>query len=81
MWNICVFDVTWNKPPYKPIPLSIYLIYKQTSPSIEEYSNIMMVTLEKSIDLSRLIVTALDNNNNIIELINTSRERKSNSHY
>ena len=21
-WNICVMDVAWNKPPYKPIPLS-----------------------------------------------------------
>jgi hypothetical protein len=36
MWNICVLDVTWNNPPYKPIPLSIYLIYKLTNPSKEE---------------------------------------------
>ena len=35
----------------------------------------MMVTLEKSIDLSRLKVTALDNNNSNIEFINiTGRE-------
>ncbi len=40
----------------------------------------MMVTLEKSIDLSRLKVTALDNNKNRIEKITISRERKSNSH-
>jgi hypothetical protein len=41
----------------------------------------MMAILEKSIDLSRLKVTALDNNNNNIESINMSQERKSNSHF
>ena len=41
----------------------------------------MMAILEKSIDLSRLKVTALDNSNNNIENINMSQERKSNSHF
>jgi hypothetical protein len=39
-----------------------------------------MASLEKSIDLSRLKVTAFDNNKNKIEKITISRERKSNSH-
>lgn len=67
--NICVLDVAWNKPPYKPIPLSKYVKYKLSMLSKEEYNKIMMATRENSIDLSRLELTALENNNNKIEKI------------
>ena len=60
----------WNKPLYKPIPPSIEGIYKLFLASKAEYSNIIMETLLKSIDLSRLSVTALDNNKNKMEKIN-----------
>ena len=67
---MCVVLVAWNKPPYKPIPASKQVIYKLAKPSSEEYSKTIIATLLKSIDLSRLKVTALDNSKNSIEKIN-----------
>ena len=45
-------------------------IYKLLLAKKVEYNNIIMETLLKSIDLSRLNVTALDNNKNNMEIIN-----------
>ena len=41
----------------------------------------VMVALEYKIDLSRLKVIELDNNNKINDTINMSQERNLNSHY
>ena len=45
-----------------------------------EISKIVIVALEYKIDLSRLDVIELDNNNNINEFNNISEQRDSNSH-
>ena len=58
-----MLHVEWNKPPYKPIPLSIDVKLMQSMQIIVQYINIMMVTLEISIDISRLNVTAIKNVN------------------
>jgi len=62
--------VVWNKPLYIPIPVSKQVIYKLAIASKDEYNKMIIATLLKSIDLSRLKVTALDNNKNNIEKIN-----------
>ena len=46
-------------------------MYKLPKASKEEYSKIVIAILLKSIDLSRLKVTALDNNKKKIEEITT----------
>jgi len=53
-----------------PIPLSMEVIYKLFLANIIEYNNIVIEILLKSIDLSRLNVTALDNNKNNMEKTN-----------
>ena len=60
----------WNKPLYIPIPLSMEIIYKLFFANKMEYNNMMIEILLKSIDLSRLNVTALDNNKNNMEKTN-----------
>lgn len=70
MWNTCVIDVAWNKPPNKPIPLFKYVTYRLSIASKKEYNEIKVASREKSMDLSRLKVTALDNNKNKIDVIN-----------
>ena len=60
----------WNKPLYIPIPLSIEDIYKLFLANIAEYNNIIIEILLKSIDLSRLVVTALDSSKNNMEKTN-----------
>ena len=52
--------VAWNKPPYKPIPPSKDTRYKLFKAIKEEYNKMVIPILLKSIDLSRLKVTALD---------------------
>lgn len=58
-------DVAWNKPPYKPRPLSKDLKFKLFVTTKEEKSKMIIATREYKIDLSRLDVTALDNNKNM----------------
>ena len=57
-------DVAWNKPPYSPIPLSKDKVYKLFIAKKNENIKIIIATLEKSIALSRLKVTALDKSKN-----------------
>ncbi len=59
--------MVWNKPPNNPIPVKKFSISKLNIASIEELIKTIIATLLKSIDLSRLKVTALDNNKNNIE--------------
>ena len=81
MWNTVVVDVEWNKPPKIPIPLFKNKKYKLSYAIKLEISKIVVVVLEYKMDLSRLKVIELDNNNDINELISTSQERNLNSHY
>ena len=46
-----------------------------------DISKIVVVALEYKIDLSRLKVIELDNNNKINDMVNMSQERNLNSHY
>ena len=55
-------DVAWKRPPYKPIPLSRDIIFRFSRARTEEVTKIVIVIREYKIDLSRLKVTALDNN-------------------
>lgn len=67
IWNICVVAVVWNNPPNNPIPLAKELVNKLAN-AIKKRTNKIIKTIRlKSIDLSRLSVTELDNNNNNIE--------------
>ena len=64
--------VTWNNPPNIPIPLAKNNKDKLSYAIKAEISKISIVDLEYKIDLSRLDVIALDNNNKIKEFINIS---------
>jgi len=68
--NVWVNVVILNSPPYIPIPFSNALILKALNPIIVEKIKITMATLENSIDLSRLTVTALETNKKINDSIN-----------
>jgi len=46
IWKLCVIAVQWNKPPYKPIPLSKKVAYKAFLVSIIEEIKIKIVILE-----------------------------------
>jgi hypothetical protein len=81
MWNTLVVDVEWNKPPKIPIPLFKNKKYKLSYAIKLETSKIVIVALEYKIDLSRLKVIELDNNNKINDMITMSQERNLNSHY
>jgi hypothetical protein len=81
MWNTLVVDVEWNKPPYIPIPLFKNKKFKLSYVIKLETSNIVIVALAYRMDLSRLKVIELDNNNIINELRTMSQERNLNSHY
>lgn len=61
-WKICIVADVWNKPPKNPIPLSRYVKYKLFKAKKHDIIKIVIVTREYKIDLSRLIVIALDNN-------------------
>ena len=81
IWKTPVVDVAWNKPPNIPIPLFKNKKYKLSYVINAEISKIVIVALEYKIDLSRLKVIELDNNNKINEINNMSQERNLNSHY
>lgn len=66
-WKVCVIGVAWNRPPYKPTPLSKKETSKLFATSWLEHRSIIIVSLEYSIDLSRLKVTALDSKRKAIE--------------
>ena len=67
IWKACVILVALNRPPNIPIPLPREVKYVPDNPINEENNNTSIEALLKSIDLSRLEVTALDNNLNIKE--------------
>lgn len=62
MLNVWVNDVTWNKPPYRPIPLSNDNTNKLDIAKKLVIINVFITTLEYNILLSRLKVTAFDIN-------------------
>ncbi len=80
-WKTVVIDVEWNKPPNIPIPLFRNEKYKLLYVINPEITKIIILALEYKIDLSRLKVIELDNNNNINDIRIMSQERNLNSHY
>lgn len=68
-WNTAVVDVEWNKPPKIPIPLSKNKKHRVSYEINIAISKIVIVALEYKIDLSRLNVIELDNNNIISDVI------------
>jgi len=68
IWKTVVIDVEWNKPPKIPIPLFRNEKYKLLYVINPEITKIIILALEYKIDLSRLKVIELDNNNKINEL-------------
>lgn len=80
-WKTVVIDVEWNKPPNIPIPLFRNEKYKLLYVIKPEITKIIILALEYKIDLSRLKVIELDNNNNINDIRIMSQERNLNSHY
>ena len=81
IWKTVVIDVEWNRPPKIPIPLFKNEKYKLLYEINPESTKITILALEYKIDLSRLKVIELDNNNNINDIRITSQERNLNSHY
>jgi hypothetical protein len=77
-----VVHVVWNKPPNIPIPLFKNKKFKSSYAIKADITKMVTVTLEYKMDLSRLKVIELDNNNNSsVMVIMVSRERNLNSHY
>ena len=70
MLNVCVYVLTLNKPPYIPIPFSNGLTYKLAYAKKLVNNNPIITILENRIDLSRLKVTAFENNNKTNKDIN-----------
>ena len=69
-----------NKPPCSPIPLLI--IYRLVISCNIQYNKVNIVILLKIIEMSRLKVTALESNINIIDnTIMFSQKRRLNSHF
>lgn len=66
MLNDWLNTFTLNSPPYIPIPFSNGLMYKLFIVMIVAKIRLIITTLENKIDLSRLILTALE----IIKKIN-----------
>ena len=62
--------VMFNRPPYIDTPASKGLIYKLLNASKAVNIKLLITILENNIDLSRLIVTAFENNNNTNKDIN-----------
>ena len=73
MWKKLVVQVEWNKPPNIPIPLFKKRKSKLSYVIKLEISKIVMLALEYKMDLSRLKVIELDNNNKINEIINIGK--------
>ena len=61
--------VAWKRPPYKPTPLSKKDTSKLLATIRQEHSSIITVSLEYSMDFSRLELTALDSKRNSTEYI------------
>lgn len=78
---MCVVHVAWNKPPYKPIPLFKNDRFNSRYAKKLAKSKIRMATLDNKILLSRLVVTAFDNNNEINEVINIEKLQGTNLYY
>ena len=70
MLKVCVNVLTLNKPPYTPIAFSNGLIYKLVYARKLVSNNTIITILENKIDLSRLKVTAFENNNKTNKDIN-----------
>lgn len=66
---VCVIDVVWNNPPKKPIPVKRREIYRLKYSDKHAKIIDICAILVKSMDLSRLMVTALDNNIYIREIL------------
>ena len=81
IWKTEVIDVEWNKPPNIPIPLFKNEKYKLLYVINPDITKIVILALEYKIDLSRLKVIELDNNNRIKDIRIMSQERNLNSHY
>jgi len=82
MWKTLVMDVVWNKPPKIPIPLFKNEKFKLSYVINKDTTKIVIVTLEYKIDLSRLSVMELDNNNkSSVIVIIKSEEKIFNFHY
>jgi hypothetical protein len=62
--------VAWNNPPKIPIPLFKNKKFRLSDEIRAAITNIVIVALEYSIDLSRLNVTELDNISIISDRIN-----------
>ena len=73
-WNAFVIDVVWNKLPNIPIPLFKNKRYKLSYVTKLAISKIVIVALEYKIDLSRLKVVELDNNNKINDVVNINKK-------
>ena len=70
--KVCVKGVTWNNPPYKPIPLSKHKTNKLLKAKKLANSSDIITILENKIDWSFLKVRALEikryvNKNNITD--------------
>lgn len=63
IWKTLVTHVVWNKPPKIPIPLFKNKKLKLSYVIKRDITKIVIVTLEYKMDLSRLDVIELDNNN------------------
>ena len=70
MWKEFVVAVVWNNPPNIPTPLARNRRDKFSQAIKAENSKIIIVVREYNMDLSRLEVMELDNNNKINELNN-----------
>jgi hypothetical protein len=82
IWKTLVVHVVWNKPPNIPIPLFKNTKFKLSYVIKLDITKIVIVTLEYKMDLSRLKVIELDNNNkSSVKMIMFSQERNLNSHY
>ena len=62
--------VTLNRPPYIPIPFSNALMCMLLYAINEARIKLFITILENNIDLSRLIVRALESNKNINKNVN-----------
>ncbi len=69
MWNTWLVAVVWYKPPNKPKPLSINSKCTLFIQSKKQQTRIAITIRAYKMDLSRLIATAFEHNNDNIEKI------------
>lgn len=65
MLKVCVKAVTWNKPPYIPIPLSRLATNKLLNDNIAVKCNATITILENNMDLSFLKLRAFEINKRV----------------